>query len=300
MTEKIIDTHVHFFDMKHPKLRYDWLQPDFVHPELGDIDAMKAQRFDLNSMWAEARFADVEAFVHVQAAIGSADPVDETRWLTEMQDEGPAPVIIVAHADLDTDRASRQLDGHAESPFFVGVRDFAAEPYLASGQISGRFESSLKELTKRGLVLDLDCAWQNMGAARALAERHPELQIVLEHIGFPRQRDDSYFGNWRAAIQDLSLAPNVTCKVSGIGMTDTRGVYADYEPWITTCLEAFGTDRCVVGSNWPLGRLVSSYDAVMLMYRRSVETLSDSEQAAFLNGTARRIYKLDAVVAARV
>lgn len=292
MVAKIIDTHVHFFDLQHPDLKYIWLEPDFVHPDLGNIDAMKSLRYDMEALWAEARFADIEAFVHVQAALGSADPVDETRWLTAMHEGTPAPFTIVAHADLGSDDAQRQLDGHSESPYFVGIRDFASEPYIASGETSAQFESSLTDLAKRELVFDLDCGWQNMGKARALAERHPELQVVLEHIGFPRRRDDEYFQSWRKAIQDLSQAQNVVCKVSGVGMTDPRGVYADYEPWITTCLEAFGADRCVVGSNWPLDRIVSSYDAAMSIYRDAAAALTASEQSSFFSENARRIYRL--------
>lgn len=293
MVQSIIDTHVHFFDLQHPVLKYVWLAPGFVHPIVGNIDAMKSLRYDADALWAEARFAVVEGFVHVQAALGTDDPVDETRWLTEMRRSSSAPFTIVAHADLSSNDAMRQLDGHGESPFFVGVRDFATEPYVASGETDPRFESALVELSKRGLVFDLDCEWQNMGEARALAERHPELQIVLEHIGFPRRRDDEYFHSWRAAIKNLAQAPNVVCKVSGIGMTDPRGVYSDFEPWIETCLEAFGADRCVVGSNWPLDRIVSSYDAIMEIYRQSAARLSESERSAFLAENARRIYRLE-------
>jgi predicted TIM-barrel fold metal-dependent hydrolase len=292
MVAKIIDTHVHFFDLQHPDLKYVWLEPDFVHPNLGNIDAMKSLRYDVEALWAEARFADIEAFVHVQAALGSADPVDETRWLTEMHEGTPAPFTIVAHADLSSDDAVRQLDGHSESPYFVGIRDFASESYVASGETSAQFESSLNELTKRDLVFDLDCEWQNMGAARALAERHPDLQVVLEHIGFPRRRDEDYFRSWRSAILDLGQAPNVVCKVSGVGMTDPRGVYADFVPWINTCLDAFGADRCVVGSNWPLDRLVSSYDAAMSIYRQAAAQLTASEQSLFFSENARLIYRL--------
>ena len=293
MNHPIVDTHVHFFDLQHPVLKYVWLEPAFEHPDLGNIDAMKSLRYDAEALWAEARFANIESFVHVQAAIGTEDPVEETKWLTEMRKTSPAPFTIVAHTDLGTDDAMRQLDGHGESPYFIGVRDFASEPYLGSGETNAQFEASLVELTKRGLVFDLDCGWPNMAAARALAERHPDLTIVLEHIGFPRKRNDEYFASWKAGIQDLAQAPNVICKISGVGMTDQRGVYADYARWMETCLDAFGANRSVVGSNWPLDRIVSSYDAIMGRYRQLVSSLSDAEQQAFLFANARRIYRLE-------
>lgn len=293
MSHPIVDTHVHFFDLQHPILKYVWLEPSFEHPDLGNIDAMKSLSYDANALWAEARFANIESFVHVQAAIGTEDPVEETKWLHDMRLTSPVPFTIVAHTDLGTEDAMRQLDGHGESPYFVGVRDFASEPYIASGETNDVFEASLVEMTKRGLVFDLDCSWQNMANARLLAERHPDLHIVLEHIGFPRRRDSEYFAAWSKGITELSQAPNVVVKISGVGMTDQRGDYSDYEPWMTTCLEAFGPDRAVVGSNWPLDRIVSSYDAIMGMYRQVVGGLSDTEQEKVLCATARKLYKLE-------
>jgi predicted TIM-barrel fold metal-dependent hydrolase len=292
--QPIIDTHVHFWDMATPGLglKWVWLEKEFVHPILGDIDAMKSVKYGIDSIYAESRFADVSGFVHVQAALGSEDPVEETRWLTRMRETAPAPFTIVAHADLGSDHALAQLDGHSESPWFVGVRDFAAEPMLASRQINPVYEASLAELSRRGLVFDLDCEWMNMGAARELAERHPDLQIVLEHIGFPRKRDDEYFASWAAALGDLASAPNVTCKISGVAMTDPQFTRESLRRWVETCVETFGPDRCVLGSNWPVDRLYSSYDVIMDLYRDYISELSESEQGKILNGNAARIFRV--------
>jgi predicted TIM-barrel fold metal-dependent hydrolase len=292
--QPIIDTHVHFWDMATPglNLKWVWLEKDFVHPILGDIDAMKSVKYGIDSVFAESRFADVSGFVHVQAALGSEDPVEETRWLTRMREDAPVPFTIVAHADLGSDQAMAQLDGHGESPYFVGVRDFAAEPMLASREINPVYEASLTELAKRGLVFDLDCEWMNMGAALELAQRHPDLQVVLEHIGFPRQRDDEYFGSWKKAITELAAAENVTCKISGVAMTDPRFTRESLRRWVDSCVEAFGPDRCVLGSNWPVDRLYSSYDVIMDLYREYISALSESEQEKILNGNAARIFRV--------
>jgi predicted TIM-barrel fold metal-dependent hydrolase len=290
----IVDTHVHFWDMRSPDpgLDWVWLAKDADHPILGNIDAIKMLTYDVEALWAEARFADVEAFVHVQAAIGSDDPVKETVWLSRMRETSPAPFTIVAHADLTGDDALRQLDGHAESPYFVGVRDFMTEPLLASGEVSATFESSLEEMARRGVVLDLDCEWPNMPAATELALRHPGLTVVLQHIGFPRRRDDDYFASWRQGLQQLATAPNVHCKISGLGMTDPRFTRESLRRWVQTCVEVFGPDRCVLGSNWPVDRLFSSYDVIVDLYRDYLSDLGDEEQRSILAGNAKRIYRL--------
>lgn len=290
----IIDTHVHFWDMRTPGLGMEWvwLAKDADHPILGDIDAIKMLKYDIHSVWAEARFADVSGFVHVQAAIGSEDPVTETQWLTRMRQTAPAPFTIVAHADLGAENGLDQLDRHAASPYLAGIRDFNSEPYLASGETNELFERSLVDLARRELVFDLDCEWQNMAAAATLARRHPDLAIVLEHIGFPRARDDSYFSNWRTAMHELARADNVTCKISGVAMTDPMFTTESIRRWVETCIEAFSPARCVLGSNWPVDRLFSGYERIMDTYREFLSTLSASEQRKVLSENAARLYRM--------
>jgi len=295
MRESIVDTHVHFWDMRNPDpgLDWVWLAKDADHPIIGNIDAIKMLRYDIESLWAEARFADVTAFVHVQAAIGSDDPVKETTWLTRMREATAIPFTIVGDAELGSAEAVRQLDGHGASPYFVGVRDFRTEPMLAAGVVDPAFEASLRVMAERGLVFDLDCEWMNMAAARQLAERHPDLQVVLQHIGFPRRRDEEYFAKWSAAMKDLAKAQNVTCKVSGVAMTDPRFTRDSLRRWIDTSLEAFGPDRSMIGSNWPVDRLFSSYDVIMDIYRDRVAALfSPMEQRKVLSENGARIYRL--------
>lgn len=293
--EDMIDTHVHFWDMRNPPdgLAWTWLDKDEDHPILGNIDAIKMLAYDVQGLWAEARFANVKAFVHVQAALGSKNPVAETEWLTRMREGAPVPFTIVGDVSLGNPDAIRQLDDHCRSPYFVGVRDFGCEPMLASGMTNPVYQASLTSLASRGLVFDLDCEWPHMVSARVLAMRHPTLTVVLEHIGYPRRRDDEYFAHWAAAMQELSAAPNVMCKISGLGMTDPRFSPASLRRWIETALDAFGPSRCMLGSNWPVDRLYSSYDVIMEIYRDALsELLGAEDQNKVLFSNAARTYRL--------
>lgn len=287
----IIDTHVHFYDFSHPELKWVWLEPAFMHPIIGNIDAIKAQRYLVQDFRAESRFAGVEGVVHVQAAIGSPNPVTETIWLTEMAKTSPIPIRIVADCDLGAANSISQLEEHAKSKEFVGVRDFKAEPMFAAKEINSNYEEALKWMAKKQIVFDLDCEWMNMPEARKLAERHPDLPIVLEHIGFPRERTDAYFQNWKKAIDGLAGAGNVTMKISGVAMTDPFFTKESLKRWVESCLEAFGPDRCVIGSNWPVDRLYSSIDPILGYYRDFISKLSVSEQEKILNKNASKLYK---------
>lgn len=288
----LVDSHVHLWDLSHPTLRWDWLAPQLGHPILGDIEGIKAPAFTARHLRAESRFAGVSAYVHVQAALGSPDPVEETRWLTEMGTEYGLPQAIIGHVDLRGGDAVEVLDAHQESMLFRGVRDFSTESYVASVALDTNFENALHVMQQRELVLDLDCEYPNMGAAADLAARHPDLQIVLEHLGYPRRRDQEYFAAWRRGVGILSEHGNVSCKLSGVAMTDPLFTDASLTPWVEAVLETFGPDRCMIGTNWPVDRLFSSYDSIIAFYRRGVSMLSIDEQRAVLNGNATRLYRL--------
>lgn len=282
---------MHLWDLKHPELKWVWLERDFIHPILGNIDAIKSTAFLLEDLWAEARFSGIEGFVHVQAAIGSPNVVTETAWLTEMAKTSPVPMRIIGDCFLGGDKAMSELDQHMQSPLFVGVRDFNAEVMFSKKEISPVYEASLAYMAKKGLVFDLDCEWQNMGEALALARRHPELKIVLEHIGFPRARDTEYFNSWKRSINELATAENVTMKISGLPMTDPRFTKESLRPWAEASVDAFGPQRCVIGSNWPVDRLFCSYPTIIDFTRDYIASLSQSEQEAICNKTAKNIYK---------
>jgi predicted TIM-barrel fold metal-dependent hydrolase len=288
VTAEFIDTHVHFWDLKHPELRYGWLAPDAVHPILGDIDPIKSVRFDAAALWAEARFSGVVGAVHVQAAVGTPDPVVETEWLTAMAADSPLPFVIVAAQDLTAADAAEQLARHAASPLLRGIRDFGTGDFL----VDSRFDAGVGLLADRGLMLDLDCAWEDMTKARDLARRHPDVPIVLEHIGYPRDTTDpAYFAGWQQGISDLATAENVSCKISGLGMNRAGWTTDGLRPWVEHCLTAFGPERCLFGTNWPVDRLWASYGDYADAFRTLISECSASEQRAMLIDNARAVYR---------
>lgn len=288
-----VDTHVHLWDLAHPTLTWNWIDTQDDHPLLGNIDQIKMQAFTMRALEAEARFSGAEAFVHVQAALGSTDPVAETRWLQQMAERHPELAAIVGHVDLGFGDAEAVVQAHlAASDRFRGVRDFAVEGYLASGNLDAVMERGLRVLASHQLVLDMDCEYPNMATALQMARRHPDLTIVLEHIGFPRRRDDEYFHEWSRAILALAEADNIVCKLSGIAMTDPGFTVESLRPWVETCLDAFGPRRCMIGSNWPLDRLFSSYGVIAAVYRELIGYLEPQEQDCVLRGTARETYSL--------
>ena len=116
--------------MKRPELRYAWLEPDAVHPFLGNIDAIKAQHYWIEDYIAEIRFANVPKAIHVQAALGIKDPVDETRWLQGFADKSGYPQGIVAECHLAEPDAGRG----ARAPY--AIRQCPGHPRFRAGRLS--------------------------------------------------------------------------------------------------------------------------------------------------------------------
>lgn len=284
-----VDTHVHFYDLRKREFVYSWLQPDFVHPIIGDIDAIKTLVYDARALRAETRFAHVSKIVHVQAALGAPDPVAETAWLEAMAETTGWPNGIVAHTDLASAGVEAELERHmAASPRTRGIRDFGEGDYLTDPA----WQRGYGKLARYGLVCDLDCTWQDMGKARDVARLHPEVTLVLEHAGFPRARDDEYFENWRRGLQTLAEAESTHCKISGLGMCDPDWTVASIRPWVLACIEVFGVERCFFATNWPVDRLYSSYDAVVAAYDQITASFSPEEREALFSRNAERIFRI--------
>lgn len=282
------DTHVHFWDLTHSTLTWNWLARDAVHPILGDIDGIKIQRYMAEEFISETRFQNVTKCIHVQAAIGSADPVEETQWLQEQADRTGFPNGIVAQCDLAADDAESILERHLVHANTRGIRDFGQGDYL----VNPRWREGYGLLAKHGLVFCMDVIWENMGKARALSVDYPDVVLCIDHTGFPRERGAEYFENWRAGMTSLADAPNVVCKISGLGMCDNDWTVESWRPWILASLEAFGVERTFFGTNWPVDRLYSSYGDVLDAYEEIISELSDAEKDALFYANAERIFRL--------
>jgi predicted TIM-barrel fold metal-dependent hydrolase len=284
-----VDTHVHLWDLNHPDLHYSWLAPDAIHPVMGNIDEIKFPLYGAEEFLAETAGANVSKIVHVQAALGIEDPVNETIWLEQAAQRTGAPHAIVAHVDLRADNVDDEIARHREaSPRLRGVRDFAEGDYL----VDPDFARGYAALGRHGLVCDLDCVWQDMHKARDLANAHPETTVILDHAGFPRQRTPEYFAKWKQGMSALAEAPSAWCKISGLGMCDNDWTVASIRPWFEYCLEAFGVERCVLGTNWPVDKMFSTYEAVVDAYAEIVSGLSPTEQVALFSANAERAFEL--------
>ena len=215
-TIPFIDTHVHFYDLQHPRLEYGWLQPGVKHHILEAIEPIQAQRYWADDWLAETRFANVVKSIHVECAVGTPDPVEETRWLQAFADRLGHPHGIVAEVHLAQPDAQAVLEEHLAFANMRGVRDFGEGEYL----VDPAWRRGFAHLGRHELVYCVDPRPETFAQIKELAAAFPDTRISLDHAGFPLSREDDYLAFWRSELAALAEAPNVFVKISALGMGD--------------------------------------------------------------------------------
>ena len=284
---EFVDAHVHFYDMQHPELFYAHWQPDVVHPSLGTLPRKLAERNWLAEDFIEiSRSSNVTKAVHVQAAIGSDDPVKETEWLQEAADRTGFPQAIVAYADLRAPDVEATLERHCEYENMGGIRDFSYGDYL----VDPDFHRGYALLEKYDLVASIAAQWQDMEKLVALASKFPGISIVIDHAGAPEERTPEYFEKWKRGMQTAATAENIICKISGLGIADHDWTVESIRPYVLHCVEAFGVERCLFATNWPVDSLFSDYATIVSAYDEITADFTAGERASLFSRKTEALY----------
>jgi predicted TIM-barrel fold metal-dependent hydrolase len=287
-----IETHHHLWD--RGRFHYDWLtDPGWPghNALLGDY---KMIRTDIGLPWRffkEFYGANVTKSVHVEAAYAGPDPVEETVWLDGVAKEFGMPNALVVFCDIEQDDGEAQLDRHlAASDLVRGVR-IRAHP---DDPDTEAFKRGYKALGERNLSYELNASPGKLLSGRDVAAANPDVQVILGHAGFPVQRDDDYFRQWQSEISELAKVDHVAAKVSGFGMADNHWTIDSIRKWVLHMIEAFGPDRIMFGTNWPVDILYATYleqtDAYRLILAEA--GFSREEQEAMLSKNAERFYRI--------
>lgn len=287
--DAFVDAHVHFWDHAVEGLRWRWLEPGFEHPRLGGLTRLDAPRFAVEELRAEAGSCNVVKVVHVQAATRPYDPECETAWLQGLADRDGWPNAIVGDCRLAGPDAREVLERQARHRSFRGVRDLSAEADLGGPEFARGFAA----LASFGGVFELMVPWQRFEGAAALAARYPEVTLVVEHAGLPVERTDDYYDAWLPALKRLATAAEGSvCKISALAGADPRWTADSLRRWVLGCIEAFGPERCMFASNWPVDRLFGTYEAFLGAYGEIVSGFTAGERLALFRGTAERAYRI--------
>ena len=273
-----IDAHQHFW-------RFDARRDRWI------TDEMRAIRRDFLPGDLEGTLAPngIDGCIAVQA--DQSD--DETRFLLDLADRHPFIRAVVGWVDLRSRKLAATLEALAGRAKLRGIRHVAqAEPddFLEQEDVI----HGIREVGRAGLTYDILIAERQLPAALALTARLPDQPFVLDHLAKPRIKDGA-IEPWETRMRELARRPNVYCKISGlVTEADWTGWRPEHlRPYLDVAFDAFGADRVLFGSDWPVCLVAAPYDRVLGVIVEYAAALSATEREALFGGNAMRVYGLE-------
>jgi len=274
MTRRI-DAHHHLWRLDRGD--YGWLTPELA-PIYRDF-AMA----DLEPMLSEM---EIDATILVQAAPTEA----ETKFLLAEAAASPRIAGVVGWIDFDAPDAAQRVVAMAADPLMVGLRpmlqDIADDDWLLRPDLS----KALRVMSRLGLVFDALALPRHLPRVAEVALRHPDLSIVLDHLGKPRIGERA-FHPWRTDLIALAGLPNVCSKLSGMPTEAAQDwKLQDLHPYADHMLSCFGSARVMWGSDWPVVELAGGYARWRAASLALIADLPSDAQDMILGGVAERVY----------
>ncbi|RZU42719.1 amidohydrolase family protein [Edaphobacter modestus] len=274
----IIDAHHHLW--RYSREEYGWID-----------ETMLSLRRDFlpEDLTVEMRVAGVEGTIAVQAR----QTLEETRWLLELADQNEAIRGVVGWAPIASGEFSTTLEEFKGRPKLKGLRHVVqAEPdenYL----LRQDFNRGIGMLRGSGLVYEVLIYEHQLPQTIEFVDRHPDQAFVLDHIAKPRIRG-RVLEPWAGRMRDLARRENVSCKLSGmVTEADWNGwTLEGLRPYLDVVVEAFGPQRLMVGSDWPVCLVACGYAQWFGVLEEYFAGFSTQELDAVFAGNAARVYGL--------
>ncbi len=279
MSLAIVDAHHHLWDLE--RRSYPFLEA----PEHEPI----RHNFDLTDLAAAVTPHGIAQTVVVQAAPDLA----ETEALLDVAAASPLIAAVVGWIGFGTADAAGQLDrllAHPHAHWLAGLRAMAQDhpdpDWLASAAVS----RTAAEVGAAGLVCELLITPREAAAAHTLVRRLPDVRFMIDHAGKPPIAGGAT-EPWATGMRALAGAPNTACKISGLVTEANWRAWTEDQiaAFVELVVEAFGEDRLLFGSDWPVCLLAASYEQVLELARRTLSALATEKVFA---GNAQRAYGL--------
>jgi predicted TIM-barrel fold metal-dependent hydrolase len=245
------------------------------------------RRFDVDTYKAEVARWNVEKFINVAAATGRHS-IEETIELdSNAHSHGGPDAIIGGLPPTDTvAEAIELLDRQMTASRFRGVRPMGA----AMGPLPDA--EVLRALRERNLVFELMAHPDQLRAAAAQLAGFDGLIVVVEHTGWPRSDSDEESALWRGGIDALAdLGDNVVCKLSGLAMPFGSMRVDAFAPWLEYAIKAFGVDRCMFASNFPVDAMYGTFDDLYTAFSAVTADLDGESREKVFASNAERVYR---------
>ncbi|WFR61466.1 amidohydrolase family protein [Paenibacillus amylolyticus] len=273
-----LDAHQHFWEYNIAE--YGWIGEE-----------MKAirQSFlpqDLEPILAQS---GMDGCIAVQAR----QSLTETEWLLQLADRYDVIKGVVGWVDLCSDDVQNQLERLASNSSLKGVRHVIQDEPDLQYVLREDFQRGISLLQKYDLSYDLLVSKEQLPYAVELVKAFPEQRFVLDHLAKPDIKS-GILSPWREALESLAEQPNAYCKLSGM-VTEAdwaNWTSKDFTPYLDIAIEAFGAERLMFGSDWPVSNVSAVYADVYGIITDHIRSLSVSDQERILGGTCAAFYRI--------
>lgn len=273
-----IDSHQHFWQYDPDK--HGWiddemrvLKRDFMPPDLKK----------------ELEKVPINGCVAVQAEQSE----EETEFLLGLAEEYDFIKGVVGWMDLCDDDLLRRLEHYIFNSKLKGLRHVVQDEPDDRFLMRDEFLKGIKKLIDFDLTYDILIFARHLPVAIEFANIFPDQKFVLDHIGKPEIKEGN-ITNWEKGIRELAQHPLMYCKVSGIiTEADLDNWNPDnVRPYLDVVFDAFGTDRLMFGSDWPVCTLAGSYEDVYRLVSNYIDEFSEQQKEMILGGNAKQFYDL--------
>lgn len=274
-----IDAHQHFW--KYNPEEYAWIN-----------DEMQVLKRDY--LPVDLKPQVVKCGFHGTVAVQARQTLAETRWLLGLAKENEFIKGVVGWVDLCSGRVEDQLSEFSSDTNFIGVRHVLQDEPDDYFMLNGEFLKGIRLLQKFNLTYDILIFARHLPQTLDFVKLFPDQIFVVDHIAKPEIKNKR-LSPWKEDITKLAQYKNVYCKLSGI-VTEAdwlKWKEEDLRPYIETILEAFGTHRLIIGSDWPVCRLAGTYSEIMEIPDKYLSGLSKHERNAIFGLNAVKAYHLE-------
>ncbi len=277
---EFIDTHQHL--IYRDRVSYSWT---------ADVPALAAGDFSQADYDALTAGLGVVGKVFMEVGVDEADYQTEARFVAGLVgSHGLLGQIASIRPESDAG-----FDDWLAECAGLRVAGFRRILHVVPDEVSqtDTFRRNLRKIGAAGLPFDINVLARQLGIAEALVRACPDQVFVLDHCGVPDIAGRDYEG-WAAGITAMARLPQVVVKLSGIAAYCTPGTaeVAVFQPYFDHLLHSFGPDRMLWGSDWPVVNLGMRLPDWIAATRALIGGLSEAEQFAIAQGTARRVYRL--------